>query len=80
MHWKNICYKFPGTFCRRFSVNTKWFKEHKPLQPSSDIETIPETCPVQSYNEWDTLEEVILGRAEGARVPKIGLDVRVGMV
>jgi len=27
------------------------------------------TCPVLSYNEWDPLEEVIVGRLEGATVP-----------
>lgn len=28
-----------------------------------------ETCPVRSYNEWDPLEEVIVGRLEGAAIP-----------
>lgn len=27
------------------------------------------TCPVSSYNEWDPLEEVIVGRLEGAMYP-----------
>jgi len=27
------------------------------------------TCPVSSYNEWDPLEEVIVGRLEGAVIP-----------
>lgn len=26
-------------------------------------------CPVEAYNEWDPLEEVIVGRVEGATVP-----------
>ncbi|HEY7420180.1 MAG TPA: hypothetical protein VH593_33695, partial [Ktedonobacteraceae bacterium] len=26
-------------------------------------------CPVNSYNEWDPLEEVIVGRVEGAMLP-----------
>ena len=34
-------------------------------------------CPVCSYNEWDPLEEVILGRAEGARIPKLDLPLKV---
>ena len=34
-------------------------------------------CPVNSYNEWDPLEEVIVGIAEGARVPRLGLDIKV---
>lgn len=28
-----------------------------------------ETCPVSSHNEWDPLEEVIVGRLEGAVIP-----------
>lgn len=31
----------------------------------------PEPCPVQAYNEWDPLEEVIVGRVEGATVPPL---------
>ena len=27
------------------------------------------SCPVSSYNEWDPLEEIIVGRAEGQRIP-----------
>ena len=26
-------------------------------------------CPVSSHNEWDPLEEVIVGRLEGATIP-----------
>jgi hypothetical protein len=26
-------------------------------------------CPVSSYNEWDPLEEVVVGRLEGATIP-----------
>lgn len=28
------------------------------------------TCPVSSWNEWDPLEEVLVGRLEGARFPE----------
>lgn len=31
--------------------------------------TATTTCPVNSYNSWDPLEEVIVGRLEGATVP-----------
>lgn len=34
-------------------------------------------CPVRSYNEWDPLEEVIVGRPDGARVPKLGPENKV---
>lgn len=33
------------------------------------------TCPVNSYNEWDPLEEVIVGRLEGARLPSSHVTV-----
>ncbi|MEP7272456.1 MAG: amidinotransferase, partial [Acidobacteriota bacterium] len=29
----------------------------------------PTLCPVSSYNEWDPLEEIIVGRLEGATIP-----------
>ena len=38
---------------------------------------VPDDCPVRSYNEWDCLEEVIVGRPDGARVPKLGPEVKV---
>jgi len=34
-------------------------------------------CPVSSYNEWDPLEEIIVGRAEGQRVPFLNPDIQV---
>ena len=34
-------------------------------------------CPVNSYNEWDPLEEIIVGRAEGQRVPFLHPDLKV---
>ena len=34
-------------------------------------------CPVNSYNEWDPLEEIIVGRAEGQRVPFLHPDIKV---
>ncbi len=33
--------------------------------------------PVWSWNEWDPLEEIIVGRAEGATVPKFTMEVKV---
>lgn len=33
--------------------------------------------PVWSCNEWDPLEEVIVGRVEGATVPKFTVEVKV---
>ena len=33
------------------------------------------TCPVNSFNEWDPLEEVIVGRLEGAVLPGYHVSV-----
>jgi glycine amidinotransferase len=32
-------------------------------------------CPVNSWNEWDPLEEVIVGRLDGAVVPPFHVSV-----
>ena len=32
-------------------------------------------CPVNSWNEWDPLEEVIVGRLDGAVVPPYHVSV-----
>lgn len=37
--------------------------ENQPVPPN------PPACPVNSFNEWDPLEEVIVGRLEGAVLP-----------
>lgn len=40
--------------------------------PQLDIEE----CPVNSHNEWDPLEEIIVGRVEGACVPPLTPEVK----
>lgn len=40
-------------------------------------ELVQQECPVCSYNEWDPLEEVIVGRAENACVPPLTVEVKV---
>ena len=40
---------------------------------SCDGDNGPSVC---SYNDWDPLEEVIVGRAEGAHVPSLTTEVR----
>lgn len=37
--------------------------------------TAPSTCPVNSFNEWDPLEEVIVGRLDGAVLPNNHVSV-----
>ena len=39
--------------------------------------TAPEHCVVNSHNEWDPLEEVIVGQVEGAHVPNFHSAVKV---
>ena len=39
------------------------------MSPSDGDSALDGTCPVSSFNEWDPLEEVIVGRLEGAAVP-----------
>ena len=36
--------------------------------------------PVWSWNEWDVLEEVIVGRAEFATVPPFTIEVKVTVI
>lgn len=38
-------------------------------------EPLKQLCPVNSYNEWDPLEEVIVGRLEGATIPSHHISV-----
>ena len=44
-------------------------------EPVTDL--APQESPVCAYNEWDPLEEVIVGRAENARVPPFTVEVKV---
>ena len=43
----------------------------------SPLAALPEQCPVSAYTEWDTLEEVIVGRPDGARVPFLRPEIKV---
>jgi glycine amidinotransferase len=36
-------------------------------------------CPVNSHNEWDPLEEVIVGRLEGAVIPSSHIGVSISV-
>ena len=35
----------------------------------SEAEAAAQACPVNSFNEWDPLEEVIVGRLDGSVLP-----------
>jgi glycine amidinotransferase len=39
----------------------------------------PAACPVSSHNEWDPLEEVIVGRLEGATIPTSHITITQGV-
>lgn len=51
--------------------------------PATTLDTTDTTLnttssrPVWSWNEWDPLEEVIVGRADGAAVPRLTQEVKV---
>nr|XP_039273360.1 glycine amidinotransferase, mitochondrial-like isoform X2 [Styela clava] len=44
--------------------------------PALNLKEDSEECPVSSYNEWDPLEEIIVGRAEGLTVPNLTVDIK----
>src|SRR5687768_10084562 len=44
-------------------------REQDESRAGCDSPSTPRPCPVKSYNEWDLLEEVIVGRLEGATIP-----------
>ena len=46
--------------------------KRNPLQ----LDVAPGDCPVSSYNEWDPLKEVIVGRVDGACVPEFSIEVK----
>lgn len=50
-----------------------------PQRDASEVESKEAACPVSSYNEWDPLEEVIVGRLEGATVPSKHVVITAGM-
>ena len=46
---------------------------------SSSAIVSPSTSPVCSHNEWDPLEEVIVGRAVGMCIPPLDIEVKACM-
>jgi glycine amidinotransferase len=44
-------------------------------EPVRTVDNNNNVCPVNSYNEWDPLEEVIVGRLEGIRIPPTHVTV-----
>lgn len=52
-------------------------QSHHAVEEEHVTGPVPEECPVCCYNEWDPLEEVIVGRAENAYVPPFTVEVKV---
>lgn len=49
------------------------FEGQAALKPQAEPDYVE--IPVRSYNEWDPLEEVIVGRLEGATIPSVHISV-----
>ncbi len=47
------------------------------LTTALDITSDGKLCVVNSHNEWDTLQEVIVGLVEGAAVPRLEANIKV---
>lgn len=49
--------------------------QHDEVQPVR----VHDTCPVRTHNGWDPLEEVIVGRLDGATIPPAHVSVTFGV-
>lgn len=65
---------FQGTFSAAAAHSRPATKRENGAEP------VQQECPVCSYNEWDPLEEVIVGRGENAHVPPLTVEVKVRKV
>ncbi len=60
-----------GIGCRLLNQYFGRLKHTSPL-PLEELKS----CPVSAHNEWDPLEEVIVGRVEGNCVPPLTTEVK----
>lgn len=65
---------FGRSFCISSVQNQKPDLKHENFD---SVETKYSKSPVWAWNEWDPLEEVIVGRVEGASVPPLTIEVKV---
>ena len=73
-----------GTDCRRQDLaapsetreTSSVPSENRETSSSAPCESRELSCPVNSHNEWDCLEEVIVGRPENACVPPFTVEVK----
>ena len=77
-----ILFQVTGTLVNRFqghATKVETQVDHK-VDHSHDIPALLHanpSSPVWAWNEWDPLEEVIVGRVEGATVPPFTVEVKV---
>ncbi|XP_029599831.1 glycine amidinotransferase, mitochondrial [Salmo trutta] len=64
-----------GAF-QSYSSSAAAAQPQRALEENTVTEPELQECPVCAYNEWDPLEEVIVGRAENARVPPFTVEVK----
>nr|XP_029501251.1 glycine amidinotransferase, mitochondrial-like [Oncorhynchus nerka] len=64
-----------GAF-QSYSSSAAAAQPQRALEENAVTEPERQECPVCAYNEWDPLEEVIVGRAENARVPPFTVEVK----
>eukprot|EP00063_Salmo_salar_P067757 XP_014042592.1 PREDICTED: glycine amidinotransferase, mitochondrial-like [Salmo salar] len=64
-----------GAF-QSYSSSAAAAQPQRALEENAVTEPELQECPVCAYNEWDPLEEVIVGRAENARVPPFTVEVK----
>uniref|UniRef100_A0A4W5KKI3 Glycine amidinotransferase n=1 Tax=Hucho hucho TaxID=62062 RepID=A0A4W5KKI3_9TELE len=64
-----------GAF-QSYSSSAAAAQPQRALGENAVTEPEQQECPVCAYNEWDPLEEVIVGRAENARVPPFTVEVK----
>lgn len=69
-------------FCRTENVVRKstFAPGVKKVPDFAETKVVPggnQKSPVSSHNEWDPLEEVIVGRVEGATIPSLTPEVKV---
>ena len=62
------------------STSSSAAQPHMVVEDEVVTEAVQHECPVCAYNEWDPLEEVIVGRAENARVPPFTVEVKVSLL
>jgi len=62
---------------RQRSTKPERYLDHEVEEPRSDaLAHANPNSPVWAWNEWDPLEEVIVGRVEGATVPQFTVEVK----